>query len=395
VNNKVVVIGAGIVGLAVANELQTRGHQVLVLEKETRVAQHQTGRNSGVIHSGLYYAPGSRKAAMATAGAQTMRNFALQHGVPISSCGKLVVATNESQIPALKQLYSHGRANGVPVHEIEPAQAREYEPHVSCVAALRVETTGIVDYRRVSETLAQLTTTRGGEIRFGARVIEIRSNERAVTVSTEEESVDAKYLVNCAGLHADELARTAGLQPNVRIVPFRGEYFELNAEHRHLVNGLIYPVPDATLPFLGVHLTKMIDGSVHAGPNAVLALAREGYTWMQIRPREAVDYLRWPGLWKLAARHWRTGINEVTRSLVRRRFVASLRELVPAIDDHALVSSQSGVRAQALHHDGRLVQDFHFEHSTRQTHVLNAPSPAATASLEIGRFIADLVTSRC
>lgn len=394
-SDQVVVVGAGIVGLAVAHELQTRGYRVVVLEKELRVAEHQTGRNSGVIHSGLYYTPGSRKAAMATAGARSMRVFAEEHGVPVQTCGKLVVATRHTQIPALERLLERGRANGVPVHQIDPAEAREYEPHVSCVAALRVESTGIVDYRAVSETLAALIVQRGGEIRFDAEVTEIRSDNCTVAVGTTDDTIYAKYLINCAGLYADCVARRAGLRPTIRIVPFRGEYFEFTAAQCHLVNALIYPVPDASLPFLGVHLTKMIDGSVHAGPNAVLALAREGYTWARIQPREAIDYLRWPGLWRLCRRYWRTGIDEVARSLMRQRFVASLRELVPAIDSDAIVPSPAGVRAQALHRDGRLVEDFHFEHATRQTHVLNAPSPAATASLEIGRLIADVVDSRC
>jgi L-2-hydroxyglutarate oxidase len=390
----VVVVGAGIVGLAVAHELQHRGRGVLVLDKEQHVAEHQTGRNSGVIHSGLYYTPGSRKAAMATAGAQSMHDFAREHDVPVDICGKLVVATKQDQVPALKRLLERGRANGVPVREISPTEARDFEPYVSCVAALRVDSTGIVDFRGVSQTLAHLITERGGEVRFGAKVNAIKSDERSITVRTADDTIRADYLVNCAGLHADRMACLAGMRPAVRIVPFRGEYFELTAAQRHLVRGLIYPVPDPRLPFLGVHLTKMVGGGVHAGPNAVLALAREGYTWAQIQPRDVLDYLRWPGLWKLCARYWRTGADEVARSLSRKRFLASLQELIPAIDSDAIEPSRAGVRAQALYRDGRLVEDFHFEHGTRQTHVLNAPSPAATASLEIGRSIADVVDAR-
>lgn len=390
-SSDVAVIGAGIVGLAVAHELQQRGHPVVVLDKEGRVAEHQTGRNSGVIHSGLYYTPGSRKAAMATAGARSMRDFARDHGVAVDICGKLVVATREAQKPALRRLLDRGRANGVPVREIGPAEARDYEPHVSCVAALRVESTGIVDFRGIAETLAGLIVERGGEVRLGARVVAIRPDDRGITVQTGDDTIRASYLVNCAGLHADRLARLAGLRPAVRIVPFRGEYFELIASQQHLVHGLIYPVPDPLLPFLGVHLTKMVDGGVHAGPNAVLALAREGYTWAAVQPRDVVDYLCWPGLWKLGARYWRTGVDEGARSLSRRRFLSSLRELVPALADDALVPSPAGVRAQALRRDGRLVEDFHIDHGLRQTHVLNAPSPAATASLEIARAIADVV----
>jgi L-2-hydroxyglutarate oxidase len=387
------VVGAGIVGLAVARELQHRGFQVCVLEKEQRVAEHQTGRNSGVIHSGLYYAPGSQKAAMGTAGAQSMRDFARVHGVAMDICGKLVVATEDHQRPALRRLLERGIANGVPVREIDAAEAREYEPHVSCIAALRVESTGIVDFHGVCVALADLIAANGGEVRFGSPVHTIRSDHRGATVTTSSEQIRTDYVVNCAGLHADELARRAGMRPSVRIVPFRGEYFELAPNQRHLVRGLIYPVPDPRFPFLGVHLTRMIGGGVHAGPNAVLALAREGYTWSDVRPKDILDYARWPGSWRLFGKYWRTGIDEVTRSVSRRRFGASLRQLVPAIDSATLVPARSGVRAQALHRNGQLVEDFHFEHGLRQTHILNAPSPAATASLEIARSIADQVVA--
>lgn len=389
----VVVVGAGIVGLAVARELQHRGFQVCVLEKEQRVAEHQTGRNSGVIHSGLYYAPGSQKAAMGTAGAQSMRDFAREHGVAMEICGKLVVATEDHQRPALRRLLERGIANGVPVREIDAAEAREYEPHVSCVAALRVESTGIIDFRGVCVALADLIAANGGEVRFGSPVHTIEATHRAATVTTSSEQIRTDYVVNCAGLHADELARRAGMRPSVRIVPFRGEYFELAENQHHLVRGLIYPVPDPRFPFLGVHLTRMIGGGVHAGPNAVLALAREGYTWGDVRTKDILDYARWPGSWRLFGKYWRTGIDEVTRSVSRRRFGASLRQLVPDIDAATLVPARSGVRAQALQRNGQLVEDFHFEHGLRQTHILNAPSPAATASLEIARSIADQVVA--
>jgi L-2-hydroxyglutarate oxidase len=387
--NHVVVAGAGIVGLATAHELGRRGHRVTVLEKESAVAEHQTGNNSGVIHSGLYYAPGSLKATLGTAGAASMRDFAAEHGIAVDICGKLVVATTQQQIPALLRLLDRGRANGVPVRLISPAQAREYEPNVSCVAALRVETTGIVDYRGVCAALAKLIESSDGEIKFGAEITAITSTFDAVTVSTPREEFIADQFVNCAGLHSDRLARLAGLEPAVRIIPFRGEYFELAAEQRHLVTGLIYPVPDPTLPFLGVHLTKMINGGVHAGPNAVLALAREGYRWGDVDRRDIADSLRWPGLWRLGRKYWRTGILEVRRSLSPERFLTSLRELVPALPDNCLRPAHAGVRAQALHRDGSLVDDFYYERGIRQIHVLNAPSPAATAALEIGRRIAD------
>lgn len=385
----VVVAGGGIVGLSTAYELSRRGHRVTVLEKESRVAEHQTGNNSGVIHSGLYYAPGSLKATLGKAGAASMRDFATEHGVAVEICGKLVVATSHQQVPALRRLLERGKANGVPLRLISPEEAREYEPHVNCVAALRVETTGIVDYRGVCDVLAQLIEKNGGEIQFSQEIVGISSSFTGVTVTTRSQEITADQFVNCTGLHSDRTARLAGLEPEVRIVPFRGEYFELTPNQHHLVQGLIYPVPDPTLPFLGVHLTKMINGGVHAGPNAVLALKREGYTWGDVSVADLVDTFRWPGTWKLGQRFWKTGIDETRRSLSRRRFLASLRELVPALADDALVPTHSGVRAQALHRNGSLVDDFYFERGIRQVHVLNAPSPAATASLEIGRRIAD------
>lgn len=391
----VVVAGAGIVGLATAYELTRRGHAVTVLDKESRVAAHQTGHNSGVIHSGLYYAPGSLKATLGVAGASSMRDFAAEHGVAVDICGKLVVATTQAQVPALLRLLDRGRRNGVPVTLISPEQAREYEPHVRCVAALRVETTGIVDFVGVCDVLVSLIEQGGGQVRLGTEIVGVDGRFDGVTISTREVDgsgdFSAEQFVNCAGLHSDRLARLAGLTPAVRIIPFRGEYFELAPAQEHLVRGLIYPVPDPTLPFLGVHLTRMIRGGVHAGPNAVLALAREGYTWGDVRRQDITDSLAWPGLWQLGKRYWRTGISEVARSVSEKRFLASLRELVPDLPDGCLRPSHAGVRAQALHRDGRLVDDFYYERGIRQVHVLNAPSPAATASLEIGRRIADEV----
>jgi L-2-hydroxyglutarate oxidase len=391
----VVVAGAGIVGLATAYELTRRGHAVTVVDKERGVATHQTGHNSGVIHSGLYYTPGSLKATLGVAGASSMRDFAAQHGVAVDICGKLVVATTRAQVPALLRLLERGRRNGVPVTLISPEQAREYEPYVRCVAALRVETTGIVDFVGVCDVLVSLIEEGGGQVRFGTEIVGVDGRFDGVTLSTAgvdgPAEVRADQFVNCAGLHSDRLARLAGLEPAVRIIPFRGEYFELAPAQEYLVRGLIYPVPDPTLPFLGVHLTRMIRGGVHAGPNAVLALAREGYTWGDVRRRDIADSLAWPGLWQLGKRYWRTGISEVGRSLSQKRFLASLRELVPDLPDGCLRPSHAGVRAQALHRDGRLVDDFYYERGIRQVHVLNAPSPAATASLEIGRRIADEV----
>jgi (S)-2-hydroxyglutarate dehydrogenase len=385
----VIIAGAGIIGLATANELIRRGHAVMVLEKESGIAHHQTGHNSGVIHSGLYYRPGSLKATLGTAGASSMRRFAEENGVSVDICGKLVVATVPSQLPALTELYRRGQANGVPCTMIEAEKAKEYEPYVSAISAVRVESTGIVDFRGVCEVLRRRIEEAGGDIRFGQKIIGIASRPDAVTITTTIDEFRGDQFVNCAGLHSDRLARLAGLTPDVRIIPFRGEYYELTPETSYLVQGLIYPVPDPSFPFLGVHLTRMINGSIHAGPNAIFALARQGYTKLKINPRDVVDSLRWPGLWRLGRRYWRTGLDEATRSFSKKRFLASLRELVPDLPDRCLLPAHAGVRAQALHRDGRLFDDFYYERAPRQVHVLNAPSPAATASLEIAKRIAD------
>jgi len=386
---KAVIAGGGIVGLATGYQLARRGLEVTILEKECAIAQHQSGHNSGVIHSGLYYTPGSLKATLGVAGALSMQAFAEEHEVAFDICGKLVVATSDRQIPALKELLRRGTANGVPCRLLTPEEAREYEPHVACVLALRVESTGIIDYAGVCNALSQLIKEAGGQIRLGAEVEEIRSDSTGVTVASTAGVFRGSGFVNCGGLHSDRIASMAGLQPEVRIVPFRGEYFELAPDQAGLVRGLIYPVPDPTLPFLGVHLTRMIGGGVHAGPNGVLALSREGYAWNQINLRDLVESAAWPGLWRLGRRFWRTGIDEVARSFSRRRFLASVRELVPELGDHALIPAHAGVRAQALHRDGKLVDDFFVQNAARQVHVLNAPSPAATAALGIARRVAD------
>lgn len=385
----IIVIGAGIVGLATAHELTSRGHRVTVVDKEPRVAGHQTGHNSGVIHSGLYYAPGSLKARLGTAGAASMLAFARAHGVTTEASGKLVVATHAKQLPALHELLRRGEANGVPCRLLDSAGAREYEPHVNSVAALRVESTATVDYPGVCRVLADEIGAAGGEVLLGQEVLGIRALADGVVVTTNAATLRADLLINCAGLHSDRIARMAGIDPEVRILPFRGEYYELTPEAAPLVNGLVYPVPDPDLPFLGVHLTRMLDGTVHAGPNAVLALAKEGYTWGAIRVRDLAEVAGWPGSWRLARRWWRTGIDEVRRSLSRARFVASLQELVPALTSADVVPTHAGVRAQAVGRDGALLDDFLFQRGEHQLHVLNAPSPAATAALEIARHIAD------
>ena len=382
-----VVVGAGIIGLAVGRELRARGHRVTVCDKESRIAAHQTGHNSNVIHAGLYYRPGSLKARTSVAGNASMVAFAREHGLPVDVCGKLVVATAEAELPRLAELERRAAANGVPARRISPAQAREFEPEVSCVAALRVESTAVTDYPAICEALARADI----ELKLNTPVLGIRRAGDRTEVATPDGILTADVLVNCAGLQADRVARLAGLRPKARIVPFRGEYYELAPAARKLVRGLIYPVPDPALPFLGVHLTRLLDGSVHAGPNAVLALAREGYRWSTVSGRDLVEMARFPGLWRLARKYGRVGVDEVLRSLSRRRFAAGLARLVPAIGERDIVPAGSGVRAQALLPDGALVDDFLIESAPGQVHVLNAPSPAATSALEIAKQIADRV----
>lgn len=392
---RVIVIGGGIIGLAVARELSRRGDAVTVLEKESRWGVHQTGHNSNVVHAGLYYKPGSFKARMSVAGNRSIVEFAREHGVPVEVCGKLVVATEERELPALGVLAERAEANGVPARLVSPAEAREYEPEVACVRALRVESTGIIDFPAVCTALVRLLEQDGADLRLDTPALGIRARAGGgVEVATGSEIVRADALVNCAGLHSDRIARLAGVRPRARIVPFRGEYFELRPESRHLVRGLIYPVPDPSLPFLGVHLTRMLDGSVHAGPNAVLALRREGYRWSDISPADLAEIARFPGVWRLARRYaLPVGLDEVRRSLSTRRFAAGLARLVPAVGREDIVRHGSGVRAQALREDGTLVDDFLIDTAPGQVHVLNAPSPAATSALEIAKHVADQLVS--
>lgn len=385
--NNVVIIGGGIIGLAVAERASRAGKQVVVLEKEDGWALHQTGRNSGVIHAGPYYKPGSLKARMCVEGNASMRLFATENDIPHEFTGKLIVATNEKELPNLKELERRAHANGVPVRWLTAAEAHEYEPHVSCVAALRVETTGIIDYGAVSRRLADMSTERGAEMVLGAKATAIRSENGRIVVEHSKGTTRADSLINCAGLHSDKVARLAGLSPAARIVPFRGEYFHLSKEKEHLVQGLIYPVPDPDLPFLGVHLTKMIDGSRHAGPNAVTALGRESYSWAKMNIPEALGDVTYPGFLRMASRNIPVGVKEVLRSFSKRMFAESLSRLVPGIEAQDLTRSPAGIRAQAIARDGKLVDDFLFELAPRQVHVLNAPSPAATSALVIAEHI--------
>ncbi|MFI1970147.1 L-2-hydroxyglutarate oxidase [Streptomyces cinnamoneus] len=387
----VLIVGGGIVGLSTAYALTRAAPRtrVVVLEKESGPARHQTGRNSGVIHSGVYYRPGSYKARFAVQGAAEMVAFCAEQELPHAVTGKLVVATERSELPRLHALVQRGRANGIPVRELGPAQIAEYEPRVRGLGAVHVGTTGVCDFGAVARRLAELAEDAGASVRYGAEVRTIGRRGSVVAVRTADgEVLRARALVNCAGLHSDRVARLAGDDPGMRIVPFRGEYFELAADRADLVRGLVYPVPDPAFPFLGVHLTRGVDGSVHLGPNAVPALAREGYGWGAVRPGELAGTVAYPGAWRIARRHWRYGAGEIRRSLSKPAFTRAVRRLLPEVRPEDLIPAASGVRAQAVLRDGTLVDDFLFAESPGMVHVLNAPSPAATASLPIGREVA-------
>lgn len=391
-----VVIGGGIVGLSVAWTLleKSPAASIVVLEKEKEWASHQSGRNSGVIHSGIYYKPGSLKAKLCREGNQRMLEFCQTYGIAHEICGKLIVATKDSQLSELDRLHKRGLENGLEVERLSAQEVRNLEPHVSSIGGLHVPSTGIADYRGVCVKLAELIKGRGGELRLGSKVAGVHAFANETVVETEEGSFTTNWIVNCAGLHSDRVAKLADAKPNVQIVPFRGEYYELKPERRSLVRNLIYPVPDPQFPFLGVHFTRMIDGSVHAGPNAVLSFKREGYHRSSFSLRDTLDTMIYPGFWRFAAKHCRTGMSEMARSFSKRAFVRSLQELIPEVREEDLIRSEAGVRAQALRHDGSLVDDFMIIRGPRATHVCNAPSPAATASLEIGRVIADSVLAK-
>lgn len=384
------VVGGGIVGLATALALQEclPGARWALVEKEGGLARHQTGHNSGVLHSGLYYRPGSLKARLCLEGHAAMVAFCQEEGLAHDLCGKLVVATSEDEVPGLEELARRGLANGVPLRRLDGREARELEPEVRCVAALHVTSTGVVDYRQVAEAMGRRFLARGGEIHLHTRVDRIRRTADQTLVFTSRGNFRTGRLVNCAGLFSDRVARAAGARLQARIVPFRGEYYELVPSRRSRVRGLIYPVPNPDFPFLGVHFTRMIDGSVHVGPNAVLAFRREGYTWGQVSPRDMMETLLFPGFWRLARRYAAEGLREMARSLRKDLLVRSARLMLPALRAEDLVPAGAGVRAQALTASGALVDDFLVLHHEGAMHVCNAPSPAATSSLALGRMLA-------
>lgn len=393
---RVIIVGGGIVGLATAYRLLQRfpESQVTVLEKEPHVAEHQTGRNSGVIHSGIYYKPGSLKAINCRAGLAQMYEFCEKQEIPHERCGKVIVAVSERELPGLERIYERGQANGVECELISKERLAELEPYASGVKAIHVRETGIVNFRRVAERLAKLVTELDGEVKLGCEVQALtrQNGESIVRASCGESPADV--IVNCGGLQCDRVARRLGHSPRAQIIPFRGEYFELAPGAPRLCRNLIYPVPDPSFPFLGVHFTRMIEGGVECGPNAVLAFAREGYSKWTIRFRDLVETLTYRGFLKLAAKFWRTGAGEMHRSFSKAAFVKALQRLIPDVRGEHLVPHRAGVRAQAVEPNGAIVDDFLIEEDETGIHILNAPSPAATSSLNIGLTIVDRVAKR-
>ena len=391
-----VVIGGGIVGLSTARALLERhpGARLAVLEKEGGWARHQTGHNSGVIHSGIYYKPGSLKARFCLEGARALVEFCQERDIDYEICGKIIVATEPGELPLLDALYERGLKNGLAVEKLDPTQLKEAEPHATGLAGLSVPSTGIVDYTRVANAFATLVEEKGGQLRTGTRVQSVSERGPEVEVRTNRGVIRARTLVNCAGLYSDRVARLCGVDPGTKIVPFRGEYYELRSEKRYLVKNLIYPVPNPKFPFLGVHFTRSVEGMVEAGPNAVLGLAREGYKKTDFVLKDFVEELTYPALWRLARTNWRTGVGEIHRSLSKKAFVRGLQKLVPEVQAGDIVPIAAGVRAQALTKEGKLVDDFLISEGEKSIHVLNAPSPAATASIPIGEEIARRIVER-
>jgi (S)-2-hydroxyglutarate dehydrogenase len=391
----VAVVGGGIVGLATARALTRRlpAARLVVLEKEREIGTHQTGRNSGVLHSGLYYRPGSLKARFARQGAEALVEYCSRRSIPLERCGKVVVASAPEELPPLEELGRRASANGVEARLLAADELAAREPHVAGAGALLVPAAGIVDFRQVAACLAREVEEAGGEVRCAAGVLRVTPSDGSLCLATTAGDLTARFLVNCGGLWADRLARCAGVEPAVRIVPFRGEYFRLRPEARHLVRHLVYPLPDPALPFLGVHLHRTLGGEVWAGPNAVLAGRRDGYRRRDLDARDLAEVLLYPGFWRLARRFPRVGLAELWRSLSRRSFLASLRRLVPAMTREDLLPAPAGVRAQALARDGSLVDDFLLVDGERSLHVLNAPSPAATSCLPIGEHLAERVAA--
>lgn len=388
-----IIIGGGIVGLSVGNAILERqpNAKLLILEKEKKLAQHQTGNNSGVIHSGIYYKPGSFKAKFAKAGSESMRQFAEKHNINHDICGKVIVATSKKELVHLENLYKRGQENGLEINKLSKEELLEKEPHVNGLEAIHVAAAGIIDYKEVSEKLGELIRLKGGVIEKGAEVKSIDEGSDQVTIETEEKAYKGKFLINCAGLQSDRIAKMAGYLIDMKIVPFRGEYFILKKEKQNLVKNLIYPVPNPDFPFLGVHFTRMINGNVDVGPNAVPAFKREAYKKTDFNIRDFAEMVTYPGFLKLAMKYPLDGMGEMYRSFVKSKFVESAQVLIPGIKGEDLIPGPSGVRAQGLKADGTLVDDFFIVNGKKSIHVCNAPSPAATAGLEIGKFVAEQI----
>ncbi|HEY2412935.1 MAG TPA: L-2-hydroxyglutarate oxidase [Pirellulaceae bacterium] len=387
----VAIVGGGIVGLATAWQLVQRyPHlRVIVLEKESSVGAHQTGHNSGVLHSGIYYKPGSLRAVNCRAGKLAMQEFCAAHGVPYDICGKVIVAINDGEVPRLVNIFERGQQNGIRCELIDPERLKELEPHAAGVKAIHVPEAGIVNYRAATEKMAELVVSRGSEVRCSARVVAVHENGQQITVETSAGQFTADYLVTCSGLQSDRVAKLTGIKPEAQIVPFRGEYYELKPEAEHLCRNLIYPVPDPAFPFLGVHFTRMIQGGIECGPNAVLAFAREGYRKSDVCLNDLYETLSFRGFRILAAKYWRMGAGEMWRSWSKAAFVKALQRLLPEVRSEHLVPARAGVRAMAVTPDGTMVDDFVIQPTGRIVNVLNAPSPAATSSLNIGKLVVE------
>jgi (S)-2-hydroxyglutarate dehydrogenase len=390
------IVGAGIVGLSTAYKLSKAypDSKILILEKEDRVAAHQTGRNSGVIHSGIYYKPGSYKAKNCVDGRHQLVEFCREHEVTHNICGKIIVATHEDELPALHRIYRRGLDNEIEgISIVGQKEMKEIEPWVNGLEAIHVPCAGIVDFAGVCRKLAGLLSEKGHEVRFNSAVLGIHHNNGTVTLRTGKERIQGRYLINCAGLHSDRIARAAGIQSPVKIVPFRGEYYEMTPDAEHKVKGLIYPLPNPEFPFLGVHFTRMALGGVECGPNAVFAFKREGYSKTSFDLEDTIESFDFPGFWILAGKHWRMGLDEMYRSFSKQGFLENLQKLIPSIGINDITASPSGVRAMALKPNGDILDDFYFETTDQEVHVLNAPSPAATAGLAIGDEITEKVKS--
>jgi len=391
-----VIIGGGIICTATAMALQKDSdYKILIIEAEDKLAAHQTGNNSGVIHSGLYYKPGSLKAKNCAKGRELMYRFCEENDILYEKCGKIVVAVDESELKPLNMLYERGIVNGLAgLKKLNAGELKEYEPNVSGIAGLFVPETGIVDYKKVTQVYAAKVKDKNGEIKLNCKCLSVQKSGKELIISTNIGELKTKFLVNCGGLYSDRIAKICGVDPGLMIIPFRGEYYKLKSDKKHLVKNLIYPVPDPNFPFLGVHFTRMIDGGVEAGPNAVLAFKREGYSHNDISLRDVSEMITYPGFWKMVSKYYKMGFSEFHRSLNKTAFVKALKKLVPEIDTDSIEEGGAGVRAQALEPSGKLVDDFRIVETEKMIHVLNAPSPAATASISIGNYIAELAKSR-